>query len=240
MNEGTLDKPTFEAIEAYVLDRLPAGERMAFEQRLERDTDLRAELALQREHIRAVELGGMARMLQQVAREERGAAAKGFGTYWKYAAAVALLVVAAAWLFLRTAANEALFAEHFVADPGLPVAMGIAEDPDFADAMVHYKEGHYAEAVTAWTSLLGQHPTNDTLQFYIAAAALANADAATAVPHLQRVADDATSTFQRQARWYLFLAYVRQGDRTRAAAVDFGTDADAARRAAAILNAWPR
>jgi TolA-binding protein len=239
MNEGTMDKPTFEVIEAYVLERLPAGERLAFEQRLEHDADLRDEVEMQREHVRAVELGGMVRLLQRTAQDERRAGAGGFGTYWKYAAAVALLVTAAAWLFLRTPVNEQLFATHFVADPGLPVAMGIAQDPAFADAMVHYKEGHYAEAIAAWTPLLHARPANDTLQFYLGAAALAEGDAPAARPHLQRVADDAASTFQRPARWYLFLAHVREGDRARAEAIDFGTDADAARRAAAILQAWP-
>lgn len=44
MNKGNLDRVTFEAIEAYVLDRMSTVERTAFEQRLANDTTLRAEL----------------------------------------------------------------------------------------------------------------------------------------------------------------------------------------------------
>ncbi|MBL0036010.1 MAG: hypothetical protein IPP26_09620 [Flavobacteriales bacterium] len=63
MTQGTLDRNSFEAIEAYVLDRMHADERIRFEQRIAMDAALRAEVDLERDNIRAVELGGMSRML---------------------------------------------------------------------------------------------------------------------------------------------------------------------------------
>lgn len=41
MSNGALDRTTFEAIEAYVLDRLDADERLGFERRMAADPTLR-------------------------------------------------------------------------------------------------------------------------------------------------------------------------------------------------------
>ena len=123
MSNGALDRPTFEAIESYVLDRMDALEREAFEQRLAGDATLRAEVELERENIRAVELGGVARLLKGIAAED-GAQASGtnWARYLKYAAMIAVLISGAIWWSMRPSLNERLFAEYFVADPGLPVA----------------------------------------------------------------------------------------------------------------------
>ncbi|HNO06071.1 MAG TPA: hypothetical protein PKK49_12315, partial [Flavobacteriales bacterium] len=103
MSDRTLDRATFEAIEAYVLERMDAAERIAFEQRLAADPLLRAELELEREHSRAVELGGLESMLKGIAAAERGASG---GGHWprllKYAAVVALVAGGALWWALRT------------------------------------------------------------------------------------------------------------------------------------------
>ena len=126
MKEGTLDRPTFETIEAYVLERMPQNERAAFELRLATDADLRAEVDLERENIQAVELGGVMRLLNDVAREERIREQKNHGglRYLKYAAVLAAVASGIIWWVTRPSLNEALYAEQFVPDPGLPVAMG--------------------------------------------------------------------------------------------------------------------
>ncbi|HNR56359.1 MAG TPA: hypothetical protein PKJ19_14420, partial [Flavobacteriales bacterium] len=65
-----LDRDTFEAIEAYALGTMPAAEREHFEERLRTDPALRAELEQQRDHIRAVELGGLQRALKDIAQQQ--------------------------------------------------------------------------------------------------------------------------------------------------------------------------
>lgn len=241
MSNGALDRTTFEAIEAYVLDRMNAAERAAFEQRLATDPALRAELDLEREHILAVELGGLQRTLRTIAQEQARA---GGGGAWsgllKYAAIVALLLSAAVWWFMRPSAPERLFAEHFVVDPGLPVAMSVTDDPVFADAMVSYKEGRYAEARAHWATLLKQRPGNDTLLYYTAAALMAEGDLPAAIPLLEPLAASPASPFLHKARWYLFLAYLRTGETDKAAALPVEEDplrGDQARTIKDELNA---
>jgi predicted Zn-dependent protease len=240
MSSGALDRPTFEAIEAYLLDRMNSEDRAAFEQRMVADAGLRAEVELERENIRAVELGGITRMLKSIRAEERGSEEKSaWKKYLKYAAVVAVLLSVSLWL-LRPSANERLFVEHFVADPGLPVEMGVADDPVFADAMVSYKEGHYAEARSKWMPLLQQAPRNDTLQFYTGSAALAEGDVAAAIKLLAPLADDPRTAFRDKSRWYLFLAYVRHGSLSEAKSMEMDSDPVHGAEARAIIDAMER
>lgn len=225
MSKGTLDRTTFETIEAYVLDRLSATDRAAFEQRMAADADLRQEVALQQEHIHAVELGGFLRTVQQAGEAHASSARAGrWPMLWRYAAMVALILAAAVWWLALPSNNEQLFAEHFRPDPGMPVTMGVTSDRAFADAMVSYKEGEYAKARGAWMSMLREGPGNDTLQYYIASAWLAEGNAAEAAPLLEQLAAKDGSAFRDRARWYLFLAYIRTGKSVEALAMPLEDD----------------
>jgi hypothetical protein len=238
MSKGTLDRTTFETIEAYVLDRMSVSERAAFEVRMASDPALRAELELERENIQAVELGGITRMLKALSDEGRRQAPtneKSWGRYMSYAASVAVLLSVAIWWFARPPLPERLFVEHFTPEPGLPVTMGATDDPAFSDAMVYYKEGRYAEAYARWSPLLKLEPTNDTLLFYTASAAMADGDVAIAKPSMSIVAAS-NSVFQSKARWYLFLAHVQQGEWTEARELRMEEDSVYGLRAMKILS----
>lgn len=238
MSQGALDRSRFEAIEAYVLGTMTDDERTRFDQDLAGDADLRQEMELQRENILAVELGGVTRMMKSISaeqgREER--ASGSWKQYLKYAAVVTIILSVSLWLLSRPSTNERLFAEHFTADPGLPVQMGASTDPAFSDAMVAYKLGDYVEARAKWAPLLQQEPMNDTLRFYIASAALASGDADAAIPLFKELGEQPTSAFQGRSRWYLFLAYVRTGKAEDAKAMKLEDDGTYGERVRAITS----
>ncbi len=226
----------FEAIEAWLLGTMPGPERERFEADLAQDPGLRAEVDRQRENMLAVELGDLRSAMRAIAADDAPAqrdARAGRPLLLRYAAAVAVLFTVAVWWAARPTADERLFARHYAADPGLPVPMsvppagaGVSGDPLFHDAMVAYKLGDHAEARAKWAALLPAAPTNDTLRYYIASAALAQGRAEEALPLLQAVAADGGSAFSAKARWYLFLVHLRSGD---TAAMDtMGLDDDPA------------
>ena len=238
MSQGALDRNTFEAIEAYVLDRMDTDERTVFEQRMAMEPALREEVDLERENIRAVELGGVTRMLNEIAQEEgtksAGLSGSGWGTYLKYAAVIAVIATGAIWWFTRVPLNERLFAEHYAADPGLPVEMGVADDPLFADAMVAFKLGDNSEARSKWSPLLKAEPNNDTLRYYIACSSLGMNVALSAIPLFEGVANDPASAFRDKSKWYLFLAYIKQGELEKAKALSLEDDPAYGERVRAI------
>ena len=238
MNKGPLDIARFEAIEAYVLGTMAPAARAQFEQQMQSDPALRHEVTMQQEHIRAVELGGLQRTLQGMttAEETRSSGSVGLTRVLRYAAVVALLLGGALWYVLRPSADERLFAEHYVADPGLPVPMSISNDPVFHDAMVAYKLGDYDEARSKWATLLPSRPANDTLRYYMGSAALAGGQPMEAIPLLQAVSADEASFFQHRAQWYLFLAQLYTGDHAAMAGTPLADDAIYGERVRAILS----
>ena len=219
MTQNPIDRNRFEAIEAYVLGGMSAAERDAIEKEMANDAALRVEVELQRENTLAVELGGMERMLKSVSAEHKGRASSrntGWSRYLKYAAVITIVLSGAFWVLTRSSTNERLFAEHFTADPGLPVAMSATDDLAFQDAMVAYKLSDYEEAIGKWSLLLQAKPTNDTLRYYIASARLAGGDARSAIQLFEGLAAEPASAFQGHSQWYLFLSYIRVGDVAKA------------------------
>lgn len=234
MKKGALDRGTFETIEDFVLGRMKSVELARFEKRLEDDHELGLELEIQRENILAVELGGFERELKRTLRMEKtGYMERSWPRVLWIAATAALLIAGAAWWLMRPASNDRLFASYFVVDPGLPVAMGAATDPAFDDAMVAYKLGNYEEAFVKWTGMLVLEPTNDTLLYFSAQAALAEGRAPEAITLLSSIPRD--SRFQEKTRWALFLAYVRTGDKDAAVAMGLENDPSYGPHVRAIL-----
>lgn len=239
MSEGALHQHRFEAIEAFLTGSMSAGDRERFEAEMAHDAVLRAEVELQRENMLAVELGGFRDAMRTIAAQEQRSTAPAHApwrTFLRYAAVVALVASMIVWWYRRPAADERLFAEHFVADPGLPVPMSISNDPVFHDAMVAYKLGDYDEARSKWATLLPSRPANDTLRYYLGSAALADGRPGEAVPMLAMVAADSGSVFMPKARWYLLLAYLASGDHARMDSLSLDDDPVYGERARSIRD----
>jgi hypothetical protein len=239
MNQHALDRTRFERNEAYLMDRMDHDERLRFERELLEDADLQAELTVQRENTLAIELGGVDRQLKQLVAEQLPQPSVGRGNWTrslKYAAAVAVLLGGALWYLLSPTANERLFTEYHVVDPGLPVPMSATNDPVFHDAMVAFKLGDFDEARSKWTPLLLAEPANDTLQFYIACAALEEGELQDAIILFQELAMNEASVFNDKGRWYLFLSHLKMNDRDALRAMALEEDPVYGERVRAILS----
>src|SRR5690606_25513397 len=157
-----------------------------------------------------VELGGFRHAMRTIAAEGDqvpGPSASTWKTLLRYAAVIALVASMIVWWSTRPSTGERLFADHFVADPGLPVPMSITSDPLFHDATVGDRRGAYEEARSKWMNLLPARPANDTLRYFLGSVALADGRPQEAIHMLAMVADDTASVFRPKARWYLLLSY---------------------------------
>jgi tetratricopeptide (TPR) repeat protein len=89
--------------------------------------------------------------------------------------------------------------------------MSATDNYAFEKAMIDYKKGDYPAAIQAWDSLKKRQPANDTLNYFLGAAHLANKNHGQAVTYLKSVTASATSFFKGDAYWYLGLALLKEG-----------------------------
>jgi len=112
--------------------------------------------------------------------------------------------------------NQQLYATYFQPDPGLPTTMSSSTDFLFFEAMVFYKQGDYEKAITKWDPLLKEKPKNDTLNYFLGVAHLANENEDEAITFLQWASEHQQSRFLSDIYHYLGMAHLKQGDEERA------------------------
>ncbi|MBC3759267.1 tetratricopeptide repeat protein [Hyunsoonleella sp. SJ7] len=124
-------------------------------------------------------------------------------------AASIVVLVGGFWFFNRTPQNEAIFNTYFIEDRGLETNMGETNQYAFDDAMVDYKHGKYDKAIEKWNLLLKSQPKNDTLNYFLGVAHLANKDEDKAIKFLKTTVNDSKSIFLSEANFYLGLSYLK-------------------------------
>ena len=129
------------------------------------------------------------------------------------AASVAILIgIASFWYISRQGAYEKIYNSHFSPDPGLPTTMSISSNYDFYEAMVDYKTKEYTTAIVKWELLLEEKRENDTLNYFLGVAHLANDNAEVAIPYLNKTLDHPGSMFKDDSYYYLGMAHLKTGD----------------------------
>ena len=136
--------------------------------------------------------------------------------FFKIAIAAGIIIALGVFWFLGGSSNDQLYAKHFKPDPGLPTTMSSSDNFVFYDAMVNYKQGQYAKAILKWKKLEQKSPDNDTINYFLGVAYLADKNAEKAIPYLNKTLNNTESVFLEDAYYYLGLAYLKS-DKTEEA-----------------------
>ncbi|WP_318309226.1 tetratricopeptide repeat protein [Flagellimonas crocea] len=222
-------KPTYgtseeqDLFEKYLLDGMEAQERTDFESLLLSDKGLNTRFLEFKAMFRAIEEDGLRTKLEDFHKDLendvpiRSIRPKFYRSKYGWAAAITLLMVMGGWWYaISPNSEERLFNAYFTPDPGLPTVMGNSDNYDFYEAMVDYKQGKYTTAIQKWEGLLPKKKNNDTLNYFLGAAYLANGEAELAIPYFERVIKKEETTFMTEAGYYKALAHLRNGDREAA------------------------
>lgn len=210
-------------LEQYLHNELSPEERTTMDQRLTDDASLQQKLSVVRLLLLGVQEAALQEKLQafheELHRTEKnhriGRSPLSIRTLL-VAASVLLVVCASAWLLLlRGSSKERLFADYFKPDPGLITAMSATDNYAFEKAMIDYKKREYAAAIATWDSLQKLQPANDTLNYFLGVAHLANGNSTEAISYLEKVTAT-TAFFTADAHWYLALALVKEGKKEAA------------------------
>ncbi len=194
-----------------------AEEQIVFETRLQQDPEFKTQV----EDIKALLFG----IEEQALKEKLGEFHKDLPLHMetgktdskvrqlhfrKVAAAVIIIVASASFWVFTGSSDERLYDNYFKADPGLPTTMSSSDNFAFYDAMVNYKRGDYKKAIGKWDVLHKKAPKNDTLNYFLGSAYLADKNEDKAISYLEEVTANSASAFKNEAYYYLGFAYLKK------------------------------
>ena len=220
-DNSNISEELLETIERYLNGTLSSHELKDFERLLDIDEDFKAQVEGVKTMLLGIEAQSLKEQLDDFHKEipitevqkKLKSQKVRFLNYSKIAAAAAIIIAIGSIWFFSSAPNQKLYAKHFKPDPGLPTTMSSTNNFDFYDAMVNYKHGDYDLAIEKWRLLNENQPDNDTLNYFIGAAYLANKNEAEAIPFLERAtASEDDFVFLNDAYYYLGLAYLKKGN----------------------------
>lgn len=226
MDLNDISQEEFERIEAYFNGLLSIDDLTIFEKRLNEENGFKSKVDDIKTVLTGIETQALKEQLDvfhkaipQISNGNVSTESKVRHLYWKRIAIAAALVIAAgSFWFISGNSNERLYAKYFTPDPGLPTTMSSSDNYAFYEAMVDYKQGKYNTAISKWEILQNSKPKNDTLNYFIGVAHLANKNEETAISFLEEAIKNNEFQFADDAYFYLGLAYLKEGNLEKAKA----------------------
>ncbi|WP_299547057.1 hypothetical protein [Seonamhaeicola sp.] len=209
-----ISNKTIEEIEKYLLGHMSLEESVSFEKRMDTNPVLKNQVEDFRVLIKAIEIKSLKDQLHHISTDlDKENTKPGLGIKkWLIAASLLVFVgTASIWFLKRPPVHERLFDSYFHKDPGLPTTMGNSQSLVFTEAMTNYKRENYQSAIREWESMLKTDSENDTLNYFIGMAHLADKNAKQSVPFLESVVKNKHSVFLDDTYYYLALAYLKTG-----------------------------
>ena len=216
----------FESIENYLNNNLSLDEKIAFEKSI-LETPL---LANKIEEVKQLLLGIESAVLKNnldnfheelhpvrkiqsetLDAKESPKKPKNMAIFYSIAAAI-IIVFGIFWFMRDSNTPEKLFAKHFTPDPGLPTVMSTTRDYSFYEGMVDYKRKEYSVAIKKWEKLVSEKENNDTLNYFLGVAYLAEGDAETSLKYLEPAQKFNNGIFKEDAYYYVALAKLKTGE----------------------------
>ena len=220
-SEQPIPQDQMEEIDRFLSNEMTAEEEARFRDRLSQDPKLQQytnemkwlTLGIQEAALESK----MADFHRQLEKKGNGAHHSGGRVMtmgrWLAAASVLLVVAFAAYFFTRDNNNAGtLYSNYYQPDPGLVTAMGSTDSYEFDRAMIEYKTGNYKNAINAWQALSKKDAANDTLNYFLGSAYLAENNVDSARMYFLKVTAQPSSFFARDANWYLGLIEINKGN----------------------------
>ncbi len=209
-------------IERFLSDAMNPDERSEFEQELQQSDELQDQV----EWVQQLSLGIESAVLKEQMDQYHDEMATGSeepshvvtpnvpGNSYRrwYSIAAAIIVALGIFWYLQPNDLERTFDTYYEPDPGLPTTMSTNNNFEFYDAMVDYKKENYKLAISKWEPLLENDTENDSLQYFIGAAYLANGDEKEAINYLETLLEQEQNSFKTETHFHLGMAYLKAGN----------------------------
>lgn len=222
--KNNISQELLETIERYLKNAMDVAERISFEQQLKEDAVLQQQVTDTKLILTGIKKAVLKKKLhtlhEELVKDEVivNKKPKVFKLNFRTLsiAASVLILVGGFWFFNQQPSNKKLFDTYFEPDRGLATVMSKGNNHAFDDAMVDYKNEKYDLAIKKWEVLLKSKPENDTLNYFLGVAHLANDSENKAIKFLENTITLQKNEFTKEAYYYLGLAYLK-ADNTKAA-----------------------
>ncbi|MBL7878029.1 MAG: hypothetical protein JNL53_20350 [Cyclobacteriaceae bacterium] len=203
-----------EQIDSYLRGELIGDEMDSFISQMHSNEELRRKVAIRRLVHAGISASYAEELKQKLANYDRSLESrKRFRFSWKMAAAFTLLIATGAVLYLSIKKPDPYTFD--IPDPGLPNIMGATDNIELNNAMSTFKGGNYLTAGQAFSNILANHPTNDTLLYYSGLCDFRVKKTKAAIEKWSHI--ETGSEFIEKARYRLAIAYWITGNEEKAA-----------------------
>ena len=202
-----------ETVEHYYNNTMPVEDRIIFESKLQNDSEFKTQVEDLKLLFNGIESQAFKEQLDlfhnDIPKGNKSSKVR-FLSFAKMGIAAAIIIAIGLFWMNSNPSNEQIYAKNFTPDPGLPTTMSTTSNYTFFDAMVNYKQGDYKTAIAKWTTLEQKSSDNDTLQYFLGVAHLAENNTQKAIPYLTKTVNNTKSVFFEDATFYLGLAYLKE------------------------------
>ncbi|WP_432412504.1 tetratricopeptide repeat protein [Rasiella sp. SM2506] len=220
-----ISQEEFERIENYLNNELTPDEKITFEKAIQEDPSVGKKVAEVKQLLFGIETAVLKNDLDTY-HEELNPVRKVHTEHSDtieipkktntmalvYSMAAAIVIAFGIFWFMKDLNTpERVFAKHFKPDPGLPTVMSTTNDYSFYEGMVDYKRKEYGVAITKWKKLLPEKENNDTLDYFLGVAYLAEGNAEKSLEYLEPTQKFSNGIFKEDAPYYKALAKIKLG-----------------------------
>ena len=209
---------TFEEIEAYLSGALNDEMVLQIEDEMRNNPSFAETVEKHRKAHSLVQQYAIGQLKNKVKRiQEEEVKTKETSIPWmRIAASLLIVVLAGGYFFIRNVyRTDKLFEDSFKAYPNQFSVMGSAEKNLFTEGLQHYDKQEYEEAVASFGKIDSDNEYAVPSQLYLGISLLALNQSAEAINTLEKLIKKETA-YSDAARWYLALAYLKNGDEENA------------------------
>lgn len=219
---SNISQEQLETIERYINGTMANEELKTFEKQLENDSEFKTQVEDIKTLLTGIETQSLKEQLDEFHNDiqkqptQKNTTKVRYLQFRKLVAAAAIVIALGSFWFFNQNSSERLYSKYFTPDPGLPTTMSTTSNFEFYDAMVNYKQGDYKTAIAKWEVLKIKTPNNDTLNYFLGVAHLANKNESNAISFLEKSIQNNDFLLVDDAYYYLGLAYLKDGNITLA------------------------
>lgn len=125
------------------------------------------------------------------------------------AASVAILIAVSAAIFFlypRSYSYDKLFTMYF--DSDRPVHVSRSGDVDLVEALKHYQQKDYENAIVLFNEILKEQPANFSIRFYTAISYIETKQFYEAIEYFNKIIEHNNNLYVEPSQWYLGLSYL--------------------------------